>query len=56
MKLRHRINGGLAEVGDDYGMELIAGGSWESADAPAAPKAPRHRKAAQRPVEAPETE
>ena len=55
MKIRHRINGGSAEVSDQYGEALIASGSWELAEAPkkAAPTQPRRRatKAAQKTVQ-----
>lgn len=29
MKIQHKINGGLAEVDDDYGKRLIKLGSWD---------------------------
>ncbi|MGZ6053970.1 MAG: DUF7302 family protein [Isosphaeraceae bacterium] len=32
MKLRHKINGGLAEVSDDYGNALVEAGLWEAAE------------------------
>ncbi|AIS73690.1 hypothetical protein SEA_POCAHONTAS_17 [Mycobacterium phage Pocahontas] len=54
MKIRHKINGGLAEVEDEYGERLVIGGVWERADAPkkraAAPRR-RARKSAAKPEE-----
>lgn len=29
MKIQHKINGGLAEVDDEYGKRLIELGSWK---------------------------
>ncbi|ASW31364.1 head-to-tail connector protein [Mycobacterium phage Lokk] len=53
MKIRSTINGGLAEVDDDYAAELIAGGNWEAADAPKPARKPRSPRT---PKPAPEEE
>ncbi|AGK87947.1 head-tail connector protein [Mycobacterium phage Severus] len=34
MKIRHKTNGGEADVTEDYAQSLIATGYWEPADAP----------------------
>ncbi|QBP31404.1 head-tail connector protein [Mycobacterium phage Miramae] len=50
MKIRNKANGGEAEVSEDYGKALIAGGGWE-ADAP---KRQRARKSTPKPAPEPE--
>ncbi|QBP32400.1 hypothetical protein SEA_AVATARAHPEG_16 [Mycobacterium phage AvatarAhPeg] len=47
MKIRNKANGGVAEVSEDYGKALIAGGGWE-ADAP---KRQRAKKSSPKPPE-----
>ncbi|ASR86126.1 head-to-tail connector protein [Mycobacterium phage BobSwaget] len=57
MKIRSTINGGLAEVDDDFAVELIAAGAWEAVDAPKParkPRSPRTPKPA--PAEEPKSE
>ncbi|AZS11987.1 hypothetical protein SEA_ZETZY_17 [Mycobacterium phage Zetzy] len=60
MKIRHKVNGGLATVDDAVAEKLIALGIWERvvAPKPASPKrSPRRRqRAAQKPAEAPSNE
>ncbi|QJD52069.1 hypothetical protein PBI_MA5_16 [Mycobacterium phage MA5] len=53
MRIRHKINGGLAVVDDEYGERLVAGNTWERADAPKATVAPKRRvrRAAAKPAE-----
>ncbi|AOT25470.1 head-tail connector protein [Mycobacterium phage BabyRay] len=53
MRIRHKVNGGLAVVDDEYGERLVAGSIWERADAPKSQAAPsrRKRRAAGKPVE-----
>lgn len=47
MKIRSALNGGLAEVDDEYGKELIASGQWVAdGDAVKPARKPRTRKAA----------
>ncbi|UJD20857.1 hypothetical protein SEA_ZIMMER_19 [Mycobacterium phage Zimmer] len=43
MQIRSTINGGLAEVDDDYAERLIDAGGWEVAEA-LAPKPKRIRR------------
>ncbi|AEJ94503.1 hypothetical protein PBI_ACHEBE_16 [Mycobacterium phage Achebe] len=50
MKIRNKANGGVAEVTEDYGTALIAGGGWEVADAP---KRQRAKKSTPKPAETP---
>lgn len=50
MKIRNKLNGGIAEVGDEFGKALIDSGHWVAATAaPAAParktRAPRAKAA-----------
>lgn len=56
MKIRSVLNGGVAEVDDEFGKQLIEAGSWEADEAKAAPvRKPRApRKPA--PVEEPKSE
>lgn len=55
-KIRHKINGGLAEVSDEYAEKLIEKGLWASADDPAPAPRPRRgrppKKTVSEPVEA----
>lgn len=54
MKIVSALNGGEAEVSAELGARLIASGGWKSAaDAPAAARKPRTKKA---PVEEPQDE
>ena len=48
MKIRSTLNGGVAEVDDVFGKQLIEAGGWEAADAPAEKpvRKPRVRKPA----------
>ncbi|AEJ92010.1 head-tail connector protein [Mycobacterium phage Pistachio] len=43
MRIRHKVNGGLAVVDDEYGERLVAGNIWERADAPKPVAAPKRR-------------
>lgn len=63
MKLRNKINGGIAECDDELAAALLATPSWvkydpkpEPAPEPAPQPARRGRKPAQKPVEEPTTE
>jgi hypothetical protein len=38
MLIQHKVNGGLAEVEDALGKELVAGGTWQHAKRVPAPK------------------
>ncbi|AOQ27945.1 head-tail connector protein [Mycobacterium phage Mundrea] len=51
MKIRNKANGGVAEVTEDYGTALIAGGGWEAADAP---KRQRAKKSTPKPAPEPD--
>lgn len=51
MKIRHKVNGGLAEVSENYADALIATGVWERADAPKPVRKRRPRKRAEKPVD-----
>ena len=54
MQIRSIQNGGLAEVSDEFGAELIEAGGWEAADKPVRKtRTPRPKPA---PVEEPENE
>ena len=53
MKIRSKVNGGVAEVSDEFGAKLIKAGDWTAADAPVAARKPRTKKA---PVEEPQDE
>jgi hypothetical protein len=44
MQIRSTINGGVAEVDDEYGKRLIEAGGWEVAEALAPTKQKRHRR------------
>lgn len=46
--LRSTLNGGVAEIGDEFAPALIESGNWVDADDAAAPvkRAPRTRKVA----------
>lgn len=35
MQIRNVLNGGVAEVGEEYAQELLDSGYWVSGDAPA---------------------
>jgi hypothetical protein len=35
MKIRHKLNGGTAEVNETLGKKLLEGGEWVSAEKPA---------------------
>lgn len=51
MQIRSTLNGGIAEVDDDFAAELINAGGWEAADKPV-----RKRRSKSAPVEEPKTE
>jgi len=54
MIIKSALNGGLAEVDDEFGKELLEGGQWLPVDAePKAVRKPRTRKPA---VEEPKPE
>lgn len=54
MQIRSILNGGLAEVSDEFAAELIAAGGWEAAEKPERKRqAPKPKPA---PVEEPENE
>ncbi|QBJ00206.1 hypothetical protein SEA_PHARAOH_17 [Mycobacterium phage Pharaoh] len=44
MQIRSTINGGVAEVDDDYAERLIEAGGWELAEALTAPHKPRRAR------------
>ena len=46
MIIKSALNGGLAEVDEEFATQLIAGGEWVAVDAePKAERKPRTRKA-----------
>jgi hypothetical protein len=52
MFIRSALNGGLAEVDDEFGKELIAAGSWiADGEEPKVARKPRARKPAAEPAE-----
>jgi len=59
MKIQSLLNGGVAEVSDEYGKRLVAGPHWAVAGAKAEPAVKRRRSRAvkeEAPVEEPESE